>query len=132
MNGRLLTLFVLPVDRACPSRQSFFDKWPSLDNVYFCSDNDSLGVIPVETPFFAYCYANEEPDFMLKQAMNFHLKLLGWDFLVLYRRVRQDDGEFKYFRAPRVFRKSVRMKGLLPDPAHVNYQNLHVLEGFLV
>jgi hypothetical protein len=126
----MLTLFVLPVDGFFLPKEGFFDKWPKLEKVVCCPHNTKVDLTQVETPFYAYCYANEKTDVGLFNALMFHYRILSWDFLVLYRKMACDSG-FKYFRAPRVFRKSVVLDGLLPDQAH-RYTNLHVLEGFLV
>lgn len=128
----LFTLFVLPVNKGKNVFKwtEFSRNWPSLQNIVLCDDADRLVSYTVETPFFGYCYQDEKPDIALFNALNFHYKVLGWDFLVLYR--KQAVGlDFKYYRSPRIYRKGVQLNGLLPSSEH-RYENLHVLQGYLI
>ena len=84
---------------------------------------------------FGFIYDKEAFDEKLAEAIPEFMRFANtWDVLVLYKKYTTEDGEKKYFEAPRIFKPDIQIRGdgaLVPQSSD-NLRYVYVLDGWLV
>ena len=125
----MLTLFVVQ------SRADKLDPGPAVksfgddlaDEIHFVPNIRGINDKPKKNEWYAVIYDDEIIDEPLKEGLKVFIELCDVDMLIL---VKKSDSD-KYFKCPRLFRRSVELKtdALLPVKEGLNLET--VLNGFV-
>ena len=73
--------------------------------------------IPVDTEWYGYIYSDEWIDKRIKDALPVFLKAGYFDCLILMKK-QLDTGKLRAFKAPRIFRREVKLEKNMLIPKH--------------
>lgn len=131
-----LTLFVLPGDNRGFSRpnRAIASFGCNVNTIIELSHRNKITEYNniIKTDWYCFLFDNEWIDMELKEALSIFLKMAMWDVLVFWKKVKDKNGEPRFYKVPRIFRKHVILESenIMPiNPDSLTFES--ILNGWL-